>query len=68
MALIQGLQPGWHLIMISQTTGEGGLQARSQMNVFVPRNPTFWGLVKMPLGILSLVLLILLYRKIRRGE
>lgn len=66
--LITGLGEGWHLIVISQTTAGGDLKAQSQVHVLVPRNPTLWGLVKMPLGILAMILLILFYRRLRRGE
>ena len=66
--LVTGLGEGWHVILISQTTAGGELRAQSQAKVFVPGKPTPWGVVKIPMGVLSILLLILVYRRARRGE
>jgi hypothetical protein len=53
---IRGLTPGWHLLVLSRTAQDGALESRSAVQVFVP-NPESWGsLLRIPVGVLILLL------------
>lgn len=64
-AVITGLQPGWHLIMLSIQSDTGEPRACSQLNVRVPSAPSLWAHVRMPLGIGAILLLLLFLLRIR---
>ena len=64
-AVITGLQPGCHLIILSIQSDTGEARARSQLNVRVPSSLSLWARVRMPLGIGAILLLLLFLRRIR---
>ena len=64
-AVISGLQPGWHLLMLSIQSDTGEPRACSRLNVRVPSSPSLWARLKMPLGIGAILLLFLFLRRIR---
>jgi hypothetical protein len=64
-ALIRGLSHGSHQILISKVSDTGKVEAQSQMTIYVPSTKSFWDHLKLPLGIASILILILFLRKIR---
>jgi len=66
-AVISSLSPGSHLIILSRVGNDGKVDGYSQVSVYVPNPPTWWGFLKLPLGILATGFLILFLQKIRRG-
>lgn len=66
-AIIRGMSPGSHRIILSRVSSDGKLEGRSQFPVYVPYQATWWDLLKLPLGLLVSVLLILFLWRVRRA-
>ena len=59
---LTNLQSGWHLIQLGRIARGNNPEARSQLQVCVPSRKSFWSTWKTPLGILTIILLILFLR------
>ena len=64
-AVISGLSPGCHLLVLSSAGNDGKADVCAQISVYVPNSPGWWDILKLPLGILAAVFLILFLRRIR---
>jgi hypothetical protein len=54
---ISTLAPGWHLLVISMISKEGMIEAQSQLQIAMPGKPSWWKLLRVPLGLLGIFLL-----------
>lgn len=60
---IPQLSPGWHLLTLSLYQADSPVPvASSQIQVRIPPKPSWWTRLRMPLGLLSVVLLIFFLR------
>jgi hypothetical protein len=66
---ISQLSPGWHLLRLSQfTEGDSVPLTCSQIQVRVPAKSPWWVAWKVPLGILSIALLMFILRSQRASD
>jgi hypothetical protein len=52
------LQPGFHLLILSRISKEGRLEEQSQLQIQILPKPSWWSLVRIPLGALVILLLV----------
>ena len=62
------LSPGCHLLRVTILNNHGAPMNSSTIQVQILPNPSFWNSLKMPIGIMALILLGLFLRTIRRGS
>lgn len=60
--LLPMLPPGTHTLTLTLLDGEGLSRARSDFEIRVPYQPSFWSTWRTPLGILGILFLLLLLR------
>jgi hypothetical protein len=60
--LLPMLPPGTHTLTLTLLNGEGLSRARSDFEIRVPYQPSFWSTWRTPLGILGILFLLLLLR------